>query len=436
MPHATSPVAPLAAPVTSLAVPPAEPRLALAFHPVGDSRWPAGEILFEGLLSAIREHCPADLGISILLPRWDPDPKWNRSQYAVLPYPEPPRWTSRWFFDRSAWRIAGWELCRRWQLREHGIRVVAFGFAPAPLRVPMIGWISDFQHVHLPHMFSSEERATVDRWFHQIARRSAIVVVMSEFVRADFIRYFPRHASKVRVLRPASAIPDTTRSDLPALVAERYNLPQRFLLLPGQFWAHKNHGAVVSAVGLLQRQGVAVRVVCSGHRADYRNASYSSELARDISARGLESQFVMLGHVPYGDVLQLMRRCICVVAASRFEGYGLVVDEAATLAKPLLISRIPAHLEQDPPGATYFDPDDHQALAREMKRVWESASPGPDCDAERIACAAAAGRRMRYAMGFLGLVEEASRRRAGVLRGAVARIIGATSGSIRRKART
>jgi hypothetical protein len=59
------------------------------------------------------------------------------------------------------------------------------------------------------------------------------------------------------------------------------------------------------------------------------------------------------------------------------------VEEARSLGKKVLLSNIPVHVEQDPPGAVYFDRFDCSDLARCMKEVYEEyikvnlASPEP-----------------------------------------------------------
>ncbi|MDQ4147098.1 MAG: glycosyltransferase, partial [Pseudomonadota bacterium] len=114
-----------------------------------------------------------------------------------------------------------------------------------------------------------------------------------------------------------------------------------------------------------------------------------------------------LGMLPREHVLLLRRQSICVLNPSLFEGWGLSVAEAQAVGKRVLVSDIPPHREQDPPGALYFDPADHEALARRMAQIWYEAAPGPDVALEAAARASHQPALRAYGEAFLAVVREA-----------------------------
>src|SRR5262249_57475998 len=88
-------------------------------------------------------------------------------------------------------------------LRGHGVEVL-FG-AWFPIRYPSIAtlaWIPDFQHVHLPDMFSDAERAARERNFAETGRLSTRVVLLSRGVESDFRARLPQHARNHPILSP------------------------------------------------------------------------------------------------------------------------------------------------------------------------------------------------------------------------------------------
>jgi glycosyltransferase involved in cell wall biosynthesis len=126
-----------------------------------------------------------------------------------------------------------------------------------------------------------------------------------------------------------------------------------------------------------------------------------------MSEAGIVEQIMHLGIRSRRDVLDLMRLSAAVINPSLFEGWGMTVDEARSLGKPVLISDVAAHREQDPPGATYVDPLDVRDMADKLGAVWTSAAPGPDPDAERTAGAELAARARAFGTAFTRLVREA-----------------------------
>ena len=96
-----------------------------------------------------------------------------------------------------------------------------------------------------------------------------------------------------------------------------------------------------------------------------------------LSSGGRPGQLRMSGHVSEAELLRLYEQSICVVTASRAEGFSLPVVEAMAAAVPSIASRIAAHLELVSDEALLFDPDDAPALSailsRAMQPEWRQA---------------------------------------------------------------
>jgi glycosyltransferase involved in cell wall biosynthesis len=63
-----------------------------------------------------------------------------------------------------------------------------------------------------------------------------------------------------------------------------------------------------------------------------------------------------------------------MINPSRFEGWSSTVEEAKGMGKRVILSNIPVHREQNPPGAVFFEPDDSSALAAAMANYWRDSS--------------------------------------------------------------
>ncbi|MCH7925666.1 MAG: hypothetical protein IIC51_09045 [Planctomycetes bacterium] len=67
---------------------------------------------------------------------------------------------------------------------------------------------------------------------------------------------------------------------------------------------------------------------------------------------------------------KLRRAATAVVQPSLFEGWSTAVEDARALGKTLFLSDIPVHREQNPPRATYFDPESSEMLADGIEGAW------------------------------------------------------------------
>jgi glycosyltransferase involved in cell wall biosynthesis len=232
-------------------------------------------------------------------------------------------------------------------------------------------------------------------------------VLSSRQALEDLESFSPQGASKGRVVNFAAHLPPGVRNDDPAWLCPRYHLPERFIYLPNQFWAHKNHGLVLDALELLSRTRPEVAVVCTGNTSDSRNPHFFGELLARISARGLRERMIMLGLVEHDHVFHLMRQCLAVLQPSIFEGWSTTVEEVKSLGKRILVSDIPVHREQNPPGALFFDPRDAAALARRLEEAYDVCSPGPDREMEAAAARDLPARTQDFAQKFLAVIREA-----------------------------
>ncbi len=292
-------------------------------------------------------------------------------------------------------------------LRKHEIDAL-FGFVLCRRmgRVPLLSCIPDFQHVHLPEMFSVEERRVRDEVFAESTRVSSRVLLMSDAVRADFEAFAPRYAAKARVLEIAVDFGAAVYAEDPLKTAARHGLPEKFVYFPGQFWKHKNHEIVIEAVKLLRAEGLKIPVVCTGDTRDYRHRDHFEFLETKVRREGLDEQIYFLGFVPREDVVSLLRRSSFLINPSLFEGCSMTAEEGRSLGKRMLLSDIPVHREKKGSDVILFDPRSSRELASKLASIWESASPGPHISAENGARLEIPARLARSAESFLSILEE------------------------------
>jgi glycosyltransferase involved in cell wall biosynthesis len=256
-------------------------------------------------------------------------------------------------------------------------------------------------------MFAPAERNWRDQGYRRLSRQATLVVLSSRNAQEDFegFAYTERH--KARVMPFVASVPETIRMQDPRDVTLRYRLPLDFIFLPNQFWRHKNHLAVFEALSILKTKGVKPYVVCSGNMSDVRNPTHVGEMIRQIAALGLRDQVAMLGLIPHDHVMLLARQAKCVLNPSLFEGWSTTVEEAKSIGKRVLLSNIRVHLEQDPPGALFFDPKNAEDLADKLHYVWTNWPSGPDAALEMEASNKLPDRMRSYAETFVSIATEA-----------------------------
>lgn len=263
-------------------------------------------------------------------------------------------------------------------------------------------WIPDLQHRALPQNFGRLDRLRRDRGYRRLAQRAELVVVSSEVAREEAARAYPGTADKLRVLH-FSSVARPTGAD-PAEVLARHSLPERFLLLANQFWAHKNHETAFRAL-----VDLPLPLVCTGATVDHRRPDHFQRMQELIAASGRAGDVYVLGVVGRDDYLALVRAASALLQPSLFEGWSSIVEDAKAYGKPIALSDIPVHREQAPPLASLFEPLDAVGLARAATEA-AAMRPLPEEEAE----AARRERAAAFAGRFVDLATEAARRRRAV----------------------
>jgi|GEM_PF-43878 len=282
--------------------------------------------------------------------------------------------------------------------------------------VATLAWTPDFQHRHLPHMFSRHQWVRREIGYRAQVAGGRILMLSSEDARADSERFYPRSQGRTVVVRFAVQPPLLPTPPGPELLA-KYGLPERFLYLPNQFWKHKNHAVVIEALALLRQRRSPIVVAASGNPNDTRHAGHYRKLIDRVTALGVTEDFRFLGMLPYTDVVGLTSLSHALVNPSLFEGWSTTVEEAKSLGAPLVLSGINVHREQAGEAAGYFDAHSPASTAEALMTAWEHSPPTAMSARHAHAAMRAAARIRDFAFAFANAAETArqTQRRARIV---------------------
>ncbi len=318
-----------------------------------------------------------------------------------------PSWTVRNIVKRCFLKDM---LLRRFFLR-HGIDVLSHaGPAVSHTGLPMIGWIPDFQHRHLPQFFPPSEIRKRDRLFLRLCRLSDGIIVSSRAAQQDLIQFYPKSAGKSFVLNfvPRSEA-GAEHISVQELVA-KYKIPCNYFHLPNQLWAHKNHALVIEALRILKRRGKQIHVVATGNTKDTRNPEFYEELISQVTSYGISDNFIILGIVPFKDTMAIMRHAVAVINPSFFEGWSTTVEEAKSMGKKIVLSDIPVHREQNPERGVYVNTRDPDALADALEALKNDFDPAIEKHFEEKAKSELPYRRLAFGRQYQHIIIEVIQR--------------------------
>lgn len=232
-------------------------------------------------------------------------------------------------------------------------------------------WIPDFQELHLPHLFSEADLKWRKLQNQRLSSSELPVVFSSEDACKDFVSEYRHDRSNTYIYHFTAKTPkygnETDR------VLKKYGVTRRkYLFCANQFWTHKNHLLLFEAIGLLKKEGIEVRLLCSGNFSDVRNPQYITAVREYIDSNGLKDNISLLGLIDREDQLTLMNESRALVQPSLFEGWSTSIEEAKAMNVFMILSDLDVHKEQVDKNYVMFSRNDARDLADKIKQVCTS----------------------------------------------------------------
>ena len=339
----------------------------VAFPLIGGNDWTGGRNYLLNLIRALATHCPGVLtpvlffGSDVAAEETDPFSRLSGVELVKTSVLD----RNRRLRSLALSLAFGADGAMKHLLADRRIDVVfeAAQFFGARLNIPAIAWLSDFQHRHLPGLFSPFARFKRELGFRAQIAAGRMVMLSSDDAGKDCERFYPSTRGRTHTVHFAVPPPVRMEADAVRSIADSYGLSPDFFYMPNQFWLHKNHMLVADALALLRQQGRRVMVVASGNTRDPRAPQHYERLYERIRALGVEEDFRLLGLIPYEHLGALMIASTALLNPSLFEGWSTAVEEARSLGVPLILSDLPVHREQAGDGASYFDRSSATSLA-------------------------------------------------------------------------
>ncbi|MGI9043025.1 MAG: glycosyltransferase family 4 protein [Gemmatimonadaceae bacterium] len=253
--------------------------------------------------------------------------------------------------------------------------------------IPALGTVHDLMHRYerrFPEVSAGGEYEAREFHFRETVKWAKGILVDSELGKRQLMESYGIDASRVFVLpyiAPQWIYDYDGRDD--AAVAAKYSLPAKYFFYPAQFYRHKNHSNLISAVARLRSTHPDVRLVLVG--ATERNAW--DEVRRQVDELDLSGNVLFPGYVEDREMAAFYRRARALVMPTYFGPTNIPQLEAFALGCPVATSRIYGIPDQVGDAAMLFDPGSVDEIYTCMTRLWTDDS----------LCAALAARGREYA---------------------------------------
>ena len=246
---------------------------------------------------------------------------------------------------------------------------------PANFKLPWIGYFWDFQHKYYPKFFNKKEIKKRNISSKNMFTKSKNVIVNSNAVKQDAIKFIKNCKSKIHVLPFCPGAKLEWIKDKRNL-ASKYGIEKPYFIICNQFYVHKNHQIAFKAFSkLLKLEGKKFQLVCTGSQNDSRDREFFSKLVVLSKKLNVDNDIIYTGHIPKIDQISLLKKSIALLQPTLFEGGpgGGSTFDAISLGHRLLVSSIPVNHEiKNYKNINFFDPRSVNDLTNKLLKIINS----------------------------------------------------------------
>ena len=269
---------------------------------------------------------------------------------------------------------------QKW-FRRQGLELMLYS-SPSPqgfeCGIPFIMPIHDIQHrlqPEFPEVSANGEWESREYVFRNDCRYATLLLADSEVGKEDILNCYGEFGvteDRVKVLPYLPAYFDSGVSQQQRQeIRQRYQLPDRFLFYPAQFWPHKNHGRIIEALGLIkQRDNLEIPIVLGGsHSGTLREQTFQAAMQVAQESK-IEHLVHYLGYIPDADMPTFYTEAAALVMPTFFGPTNIPILEAWAHGCPVLTSDIRGCRDQAGDAAVLVDPRSAESIAAGIRRLW------------------------------------------------------------------
>lgn len=238
-------------------------------------------------------------------------------------------------------------------------------FLSLPLRkhTKRIVTIHDITPLIFPEHFPIGIKGRINLFLQKAALKNTdFVICDSESSKKDVINFFhyPKEKIKVIYLAPDSVYQKKGMKDS-LKAAEKYKLPEKFMLYVGDVNWNKNLEGLLEAVSIAKTTLV---MVGSAFKNDI--LPEAREIENIISRLGIQKNIIKTGFIPAKDLVLIYNLASATVLPSFYEGFGLPVLESMACGTPVICSNNSSLTEISGNLTQYCSPNDPQDIAQKI----------------------------------------------------------------------
>jgi glycosyltransferase involved in cell wall biosynthesis len=249
------------------------------------------------------------------------------------------------------------------KLRNENVDFVFFlGSKVLHTALPYSVFVWDLQHKSLswfPEYNKNGYKFLTERYYLRVLKWASIVYTGSEFLKSELLSNYGVTSNRIKICKhPVPSIKGISKK--PTTIQDN----ETFFFYPAQFWAHKNHALVISAIKILLKRGF--------HNFKFYFVGSDQGNLEHIMKISVEEEVThcvnYLGFVDTEELNWMYENALAMVYPSFGGPENLPPLEALNSECPVIYAEFEGAKEQLTDFVSYFDPFDPISLADMMQK--------------------------------------------------------------------
>ncbi|MFH1442332.1 MAG: glycosyltransferase family 1 protein [Candidatus Omnitrophota bacterium] len=203
-----------------------------------------------------------------------------------------------------------------------------------------------FDYPEFPEVYINREFERRETLYRLAITKAVAVVTDSEFTKSNIIKRYAIAENRVISLpflpSNAAGISKKAYDSNFIDIKKKYNIDDKYIFYPAQFWPHKNHIYILDGLKLLkEKYNLKIHAVFSG--SDKGNLSFILRKAKEF---GIDNQIHYIGFIEDKELPYLYAQALALVMPTYFGPTNIPPLEAFSMGCPVLYSDLPGLKDQ------------------------------------------------------------------------------------------
>ena len=240
------------------------------------------------------------------------------------------------------------------------------GELPKGLHIPSVVTVHDLIFYRYPELYKSIDVEIHKRKIKHAVKKASKIVAISQQTKNDIVQFIGTPEDKIQVIyqgcHPIFKI-TLSKKDLNK-IAQKYQLPKKFVLCVGTLEERKNALSIVKALKETTHHMVFVG----------KTKAYAEKLKSYVQENNMQERVLFINHIGIEDLAGVYQNARVFCYPSIFEGFGIPIIEALYSGVPVITTKGGCFSEAGGPSSIYIDSENENDLKNAIETLFTESN--------------------------------------------------------------